>query len=383
MTTISSAIGMAERISSLEELLRRIAEGIQLPPESHTLVHESYEDLTARLESGALCRYTPVVYGQGSYMLGTTVRPLGREEFDLDSIAELAVSAPDDPEEFARVLVDGVTAAAPRVAEVEPKDRCVRLSYPGRFHIDVVGAQHLGGATGTVIRVPVKTADGWSWTLSDPKAYIEWFRGRSISYMVHEASIKAAEPLPPDEGVEGKQPLQIAVQLVKRHHRLVVEDETLQTPSIVLTTIAGQTRARGATLTDAMDAAVAAQLVIAQLPGPQVWNPVLPNELLSRKWADADVLEAFRTQTERLASDWFALRDLRGQGLDRTRKQLVAMFGEGPVDRAIRDVANAARDLAQRRGLGTATGAAALVRVPDGTGSKRQTFYGRSISRSH
>ena len=49
----------------------------------------------------ALARHAIEVYPQGSYRIGTTVRPLSEEEFDLDFVVELtALDEPPDPAEL-------------------------------------------------------------------------------------------------------------------------------------------------------------------------------------------------------------------------------------------------------------------------------------------
>ncbi len=71
--------------AQLDDLLRRICEELQLPPGRYDQAVARYEAVSGWLESdgSALRALSPLMYPQGSMRIGTTVKPIGRDEHDL------------------------------------------------------------------------------------------------------------------------------------------------------------------------------------------------------------------------------------------------------------------------------------------------------------
>lgn len=70
-----------------DTLLEHVAETIELPDSGYETAKRRYEDLSDRFgRSESFCvRYDPQIYPQGSFRLGTVVRPLSdNAEYDLD-----------------------------------------------------------------------------------------------------------------------------------------------------------------------------------------------------------------------------------------------------------------------------------------------------------
>ena len=75
----------------LARLLEDTAAGLDIPPELAEEAILEYEEVGAWLndETSALHQYSPRVYPQGSFRLGTPVRPLRPEdEFDIDLVCK-------------------------------------------------------------------------------------------------------------------------------------------------------------------------------------------------------------------------------------------------------------------------------------------------------
>jgi hypothetical protein len=119
---------------------------------------------------------------QGSYKFGTQVRPVSGGEFDVDlgmyfSWAGSADDGSYSPEQIKRLvhisLVRYAAEAGEEVLEVldPPKERCARIRFTGKFHIDVP-AYHLDpDADERSLATETK-----GWEDSDPKALYLWFR---------------------------------------------------------------------------------------------------------------------------------------------------------------------------------------------------------------
>jgi hypothetical protein len=74
-----------------EEFLEDLAEELSVPPSRYEQAEQSYNSLGSWLhrEASRVRRYDPQVYVQGSFRLGTTIRPSSEdEEYDIDSVCE-------------------------------------------------------------------------------------------------------------------------------------------------------------------------------------------------------------------------------------------------------------------------------------------------------
>ena len=118
---------------------------------------------------------------QGSYKFGTQIRPVAGEEFDIDLgvYFNWAGSAHDGPHSVTEVkdlvqasLTEYAAEAGDEVLGVidPPKERCARIRFTGKFHIDVPG-YHLDPAAD--VRSLATETKGWE--DSDPKAFYLWF----------------------------------------------------------------------------------------------------------------------------------------------------------------------------------------------------------------
>ena len=79
----------------LKNLIKGGLKTLDLTPAQHEKATKEYEKIAEHIKSKKwFCRkYSPDVYPQGSMALGTCVRPIGKEEFDLDMV--LAVQLGD------------------------------------------------------------------------------------------------------------------------------------------------------------------------------------------------------------------------------------------------------------------------------------------------
>src|SRR5438552_1805623 len=74
--------------TQLDDLLGRIGAGLELSATQHELAEQHYRAVGGWLDTPgtALAPYHPSIYPQGSLRIGTTVRPWGRAEYDLDLV---------------------------------------------------------------------------------------------------------------------------------------------------------------------------------------------------------------------------------------------------------------------------------------------------------
>ena len=75
------------KYSQLDDLLNRIGEKLQLNSEMKENVSKKYDEVYEVLNKNTDIEGN--IYAQGSYALQTTVKPLGRDDFDLDAVVQL------------------------------------------------------------------------------------------------------------------------------------------------------------------------------------------------------------------------------------------------------------------------------------------------------
>src|SRR5690606_18754498 len=98
------------------KLLEQIAEALDLTPAQYALAVSRYESIGQHLESidGTLAKHSPSVYTQGSFRIGTTIRPLNDEDvFDIDLVCELQMDKAACTQEQVKVAVGGQLSSHP------------------------------------------------------------------------------------------------------------------------------------------------------------------------------------------------------------------------------------------------------------------------------
>lgn len=157
----------------LDDLLERICVKLQITPTQHELAEERYNAIGSWLEvpGTPLAAAKPIIYSQGSLRIGTTVRPLAHEEYDLDLVCQLQIDLQRVKNPV--VLLDAVEQRLKQHDTyknmLERKNRCIRVKYANEFHLDILPAcPDLTSGNGCVM-VPDREAKEWK--ASNPKGY--------------------------------------------------------------------------------------------------------------------------------------------------------------------------------------------------------------------
>lgn len=186
------------------------------------------------------------IYAHGSAGLGTTVRPIGREDFDVDLICKvLRFTADRPPSELKRIVGDRLRENTRYAGMLEEKKRCWRLNYAREYHLDIsptiINVECGNGGE----LVPDKKLREFKPT--NPKGYKALFERRAalMPKLRARKAIMAedragVEPFPVHGTAKGI--LRRTVQLLKRHrdvHFLDVVEEVAPI-SIIITTLAAR-----------------------------------------------------------------------------------------------------------------------------------------------
>jgi Second Messenger Oligonucleotide or Dinucleotide Synthetase domain len=200
-------------LTNLDGLLRPICEKLQMSPSRHDEVEERYKSVGRWLrECPRLSKYDLRIFPQGSYAIGTTLRPLTRCEFDLDFVLLLQKNwlLIEDAVELLDMLEERLLSNGKYEGMVERKNRCLRLKYANDFHMDILPAVPNTIGPPSCLLVPDEKARDWKH--SNPEGFRDWFKNCSTERF----DSRKQDPLPDYQTLEQKSTLQCAVQLIKR-----------------------------------------------------------------------------------------------------------------------------------------------------------------------
>jgi hypothetical protein len=315
-------------IAPVDELLALISEELQITDSRFNSAEQRYHSISDWLDAddSALHRFSPIIYPQGSMAIGTTIPPVGRQEFDLDMVCEFRA----DLHLLADALyvLDALEARLKQHGQyrqmIERKKRCVTLKYANDFHLDILPAKPDAAAGNECVAVPDRKLE--CWVGSNPRGYAQWFLARAALRRIELLEKAAAAPIPRQENAEDKSPLKLVVQLWKRWRDVKYGISELAPRSVILTTLAGHAYEGEPSVSEALGGVLAR--VISAIPSVgrlYVYNPKNSKEDFSESWNNAGKYQAFVAGLRDFRSDVAVLQLLRGPAL---AKKLEEMFGE-------------------------------------------------------
>jgi hypothetical protein len=333
---------------------------------------------------------------QGSVAIGTTVKPIGANEHDVDLVAhvpdlDLAVS----PALLKQRIGDRLRSNGNYAALLVEMPRCWRLDYANEFHLDITPSIPNPECRQGGELVPDKTLK--TWKASNPMGYRAKFERRATLQprirSLHKAYDSAradtqVEPFPEEKRMKGI--LRRIVQIAKRHRDMhfIDDDEGLAPLSIIITTLASRAyefcvnqfaydheldlivdvlrRMPTMMQTDTADGRVTWYL----------WNQTTAGENFCEKWnKHPERAQAFFSWHGKAVADLEQLAT--AQGLDQVRRLLGGIFGAAPANTAMDSlaervsVARATNHLSVTKPAGLIVGTAAAA-----TPVRANTFFG-------
>jgi len=316
----------------LNDLLNRIGEKLQINQSRREKIDGSYKAVCKWIQDDSIYfnNYELDFYPQGSYKIGTTVKPLKDDEFDLDFVLQINGKwVTENPMQILKHLERRMKENLTYSPMVEMKNRCVRLNYANEFHIDILPGfpERLKGDEDK-LKVPDREIRNW--THSNPKGYADWFCERSAykQIFMEKASV---EPLPNELPYNKIEPLKRAVQLMKRYRDIYYQDKNIEGPrSIILTTLAGiyysGERSEYIAIKSILKGIYVEILNNNNVP-LQIYNPKNSNEKLSEKWDKEPSLYAeFKSFIKDCREDWDKIITLKS--FSEKAKILEKLFGE-------------------------------------------------------
>lgn len=306
-----------DKRTQLDDLLDKMAEKIQLGKTRYDRMIEHYEAVKNWIESDEqfFKAYKYDIYPHGSVRIQTTVKPIGKDEFDLDIAVHLKTDwGSHSPQRIYDELKRRLGEHETYKSMMEPKNRCVRLNYAGDFHMDIMPGVQETEFDEDKIKVPDKELNRW--VSSNPRGYAKWFQNRAnmVKHSLLEKALRA-EGLPSDD-FENKKPLQRAVQLIKRYRDIHFQkDDSYKTSSIVLTTIVGQFYEGEDSIYETIDNVITKirSKMHVNVGRVKVLNPVNDQEDFTDKWdTEPKYYKEFQNFCEFLYETWQKTKEENG-----------------------------------------------------------------------
>ena len=303
------------------QLMKSMVEGLELPESAYQKAKDRYEDVGEWLgRDESLCKDNdPHIFPQGSFRLGTAIRPLVEgEAYDLDLACKLTVGVTKGTHtqaELKKIVgneIESYRVARGIVAPLEPKHRCWRLEYQDglSFHMDIVpcipaddsgqklifeslrksGADDFFAESTSHMTVSI-TDDrdpefkriSENWQISNPEGYAKWFESRNdtLQMVLEKAAQVDDMPL-----YKRKTALQRSIQLLKRHRDLMFKDDPDVKPiSIIITTLAATAYQGETDIESAMITILSRMGDLVNPSRPRVPNPVYSAEDFADRWS--------------------------------------------------------------------------------------------------
>ena len=303
---------MAISFFDLNQELQNLAESLDIPPQVAEQAVSTYDDVAEWLgqEDSPLREYSPNIYPQGSFRLGTIIRPIQPEAgFDVDLVCRLDIPKERTTQADLKMSVGDRLRISPDFRHLlEERRRCWTLDYPQQFHLDILPAipdpdagEHSILITDTDLRL---------WQFSNPIAYSEWFFERMSQVLTEARALMAKSAGVSIEDIPEwrvRTPLQRSVQLLKRHRDAHFRHDDERRPvSIIITTLAANAYGGEKDIESALIKLVRDMPEHIENRKGKWWvcNPAHPDENFADKWNESpERRKAFLAWLERVFND--------------------------------------------------------------------------------
>jgi hypothetical protein len=353
------------------DLLNNIGIALDLTNTQYIEVVKRYEAVATHLskDSSLLNAYKPTILPQGSFLLGTMVKPIIEDdELDVDVVCRLEGKHSNwtqyDLKDAVRKQIEE-DKTYKEMLDVEGR-RCWTIKYheSTKFHMDILpsivgrGSYELYERTFSslnseqvdtlAIRLTDNTLDNHRtetntsyWPKSNPFGYAAWFKDRANTSTFKLISFReSVEPLPNHQ--VNKEPLIRVIQILKRHRDIMFGGEEHKPISIIITTLAAKAYKKETNVLDAllnilhnMESYIEQRY--SNLYNSNIaWigNPVNDVENFADKWPEEDKKrQFFYSWLEKAKSDFEVLR--RGN-LTSIYRLLKTVMGSRVINEAIK-----------------------------------------------
>lgn len=293
---------------TIESLLTALAEEIDVPESKYRDAHAHYKAVGEWLgaDGSTLSPFEVSVFAQGSFALGTAIKPPDGCDYDVDAVCLLKRPPNWSQERLKEEVGARLRSHGTYRDMLQPPEggrRCWTLKYAdgSQFHLDVLPAKPDAYSWLIELGVPQKYAQGavqitcrdsYSdvvWPKSNPAGYLGWFVDRMrVPFEEARKSLAKARAADvhsiPEYAV--RTPLQRVVQVLKRQRDAMFGDDPDRPISVIITTLAARAYQNEGDLPTAYRNVVRGMRAQVQNDGNGyvILNPVNPLENFADRW---------------------------------------------------------------------------------------------------
>ncbi len=355
--------------TTLDDFLDDLEAEFQISPSQFAAAERSYTSVGEWLnrKDSSLARFDPQVYVQGSFRLGTAIKPLGEDdEYDVDAVCELKLltkkhASQSKLKELLGAELQAYANARNMQKPVEERRCCWTLHYAdeAQFHLDVVPAVPNSEQQRRLLEsrnLPVQLAEtaiaitniehpqylaiSDDWPRSNPKGYGVWFKSRmTVVFEKRRKAIALNERAEVEQIPENRvrTPLQSAVKFLKRHRDIMFAGDATDAPiSIILTTLSAHAYQGEETTSSAIRRILTDmdKFVLVENGVSVIANPSDPLENFADKWnKHPERRAAFFEWLERARNDFSNAE--KAYGRQAVSKSLSSSLGTSLTERAL------------------------------------------------
>lgn len=260
-----------EQKTEFNEILEELGNNLDITEGQFDAAVKSYKAVGSWLcDEGSLLKpYNPTIKPQGSFLLGTTIRPYDEnQDLDIDLVCELSGKNDSWTQKNLKDIV-GAQLENHKTYESlldEEGRRCWTLKYRenseknDKYHMDILPAVIATGYSiilekafsnvtshqvdHLAISITDRKEDNYEterrpeyWLKSNPFGYAKWFIDQATVSSIKLFSLsEAVKPVPKFQ--RERMPLQRVVQILKRHRDIMFKGDKEKPISIIITTLA-------------------------------------------------------------------------------------------------------------------------------------------------
>ncbi|WP_052600097.1 nucleotidyltransferase [Aureispira sp. CCB-QB1] len=410
-------VSQHQKTKEYSQLLEKISDEIDIPLSLYKTAEDRYKSVGEWLgrKDSALSKYSPHIYPQGSFLIGTVTKPIFEEDgCDIDLVCCLECSKDDTTWARLKEMVGDELETNGKYKNMldEEKRRCWTLLYSGKepipFHLDILPAipnevfiQEDNPFRKNAILITDNVHKRFM--TSNPKGYAEWFKiqmqlQKSFDYNNHVKLMAKSMGCQIEEvpTYALKTPLQRVIQILKRHRDIEYKDKSEEEReakpiSIIITTLAAKAYASIQSFVND-DLYTIAKAIIDEMPnhienkknsqGEYIrWieNPTDRTENFADKW-ESDIRReyAFREWLDSVKNT--LEKAFNKQGVHLIGETLKLSFGERTINKALEEFHNERVGNHRKDGLLGVSGKNASLTKIDGIKKvskvPKNTFYG-------
>lgn len=358
-----------EEKKQFSEILETLGETLDITETQYKAAVSSYGavgEWLAKPES-LLSPYKPIIRPQGSFMLGTMIKPICEDDdLDIDLVCELSGKNPQWTQHHLKQAVGNRLKANGTYKNmlVEEGRRCWTLTYSdnANYHMDILPSLVCNGynivlekafsATtldkdyeSLAIRITDNKQNNYysdtiaeNWMKSNPFGYGRWFFNAADVFSLRKSIMLSETVSPVPKYNKDKLPLQRVVQILKRHRDMMFNGDKDKPISIIITTLASRAYNKETSIIDALMNVVSnmRNYIESRYDSSTgriikwISNPVNPEENFADKWVEHPQREKnFYKWLDQVGQDIQAI--VQQRGLYNISESMKKPFGEKVV----------------------------------------------------